>query len=165
MYKLNEKVRLELKKPLGRLIPAGKEGEFLSKELKGKTIIAVGDRTTENCLSYGLKPKVEIVDMREKREERKETPSGAKVTVRVKNEAGTISEEAVEAIKRAIKDKESVRIEVEGEEDLLGLPAILYAPDGWYVLYGQPNEGLVAVEVNEKSKALAEKFLEMMKEE
>ena len=103
--------------------------------------------------------------MREKREERKETPSGAKVTVRVKNEAGTISEEAVEAIKRAIKDKESVRIEVEGEEDLLGLPAMLYAPDGWYVLYGQPNEGLVAVEVNEKSKALAEKFLEMMKEE
>ena len=40
-----------------------------------------------------------------------------------------------------------VRITVFGEEDLLVLPVCIHAPDNSIVLYGQPNEGLVLVEI------------------
>ena len=41
-----------------------------------------------------------------------------------------------------------MKIVVEGEEDLATLPAILYAPPGSVVVYGQPDEGSVLVKVN-----------------
>lgn len=39
----------------------------------------------------------------------------------------------------------TVKIVVNGEEDLLTLPAILLASPKSCVIYGQPNEGLVAL--------------------
>ena len=42
-----------------------------------------------------------------------------------------------------------VRIIVQGEEDLLVLPVVLFAPANSVVLYGQPNEGLVIVKISE----------------
>ena len=43
---------------------------------------------------------------------------------------------------------------VKGEEDLAVLPCLLIAPEDAVILYGQPNEGLVFVNVSEgKDKA------------
>ena len=42
-----------------------------------------------------------------------------------------------------------VRITVNGEEDLLVLPVCIHAPDNAIVMYGQPNEGLVLVEITD----------------
>ena len=54
--------------------------------------------------------------------------------------------------------EESVRITVDGEEDLLVIPACIYAPDKSVVLYGQPNEGMVIVpvtsEIRNKTKSI-----------
>lgn len=52
--------------------------------------------------------------------------------------------EAWEAIRKAMGEKEVVMI-VEGEEDLLALPAIVESPDDAFVVYGQPSQGLVVV--------------------
>jgi len=41
---------------------------------------------------------------------------------------------------------------VSGQEDLAVLPAILLAPMGSFVIYGQPGQGFVVVEVLEKTK-------------
>jgi len=41
---------------------------------------------------------------------------------------------------------------VEGEEDLLTIVAVLCAPEGSVVLYGQPGEGAVLIEVNRAAK-------------
>lgn len=41
---------------------------------------------------------------------------------------------------------------VDGEEDLLALPAIVHAPIGGVVYYGQPQQGLVEVMVTEEKK-------------
>ena len=46
----------------------------------------------------------------------------------------------------------SLFLVVDGEEDLLALPSILFAPLNAYVLYGQPNEGIVVVSVTESLK-------------
>jgi len=81
----------------------------------------------------------------------------------VKNPAGGITSEAFNAIKDALTSKKKTKIFVEGEEDLLILAAINQAPMGTYVLYGQPDEGAVLVEVNAKTKDLVEKiFAEMV---
>ena len=58
--------------------------------------------------------------------------------------------------------KGRIRIEVEGEEDLAALPAILMAPAGANVIYGLPSHGMVVVKVGEKEKEVVRKFIEKM---
>jgi len=85
-------------------------------------------------------------------------------TLKVRNPAGTISLEALEAVKEALKGGEAVLLLVEGEEDLLALAAIAYAPEGSLVFYGQPGEGLVAVKVNGEKREKALSVIEAMPE-
>ena len=55
-----------------------------------------------------------------------------------------------------------MKIVVDGEEDLATLPAILYAPLGSVVIYGQPNEGSVLVNVTSEMKLKIDKFMKQM---
>jgi len=48
---------------------------------------------------------------------------------------------------------------VDGEEDLAVLPVLLIAPLGFSIFYGQPNEGLVQVQVTEENKEQAYQFV------
>ena len=57
-----------------------------------------------------------------------------------------------QTIKRVLDDRENVTIVIDGEEDLLALPAILLAPLKSMVLYGQMDLGVVLVEVTEEMK-------------
>ncbi len=164
LYEITDELREELKRPLGLLIKSGNEAEYIKNNLiNQKLVITVGDRTTELFILSGGKPKVEVVDLKEKRSRREKTLTTAEVFMRVKNDPGTITEESIEAIKNAISSKERVRIEIDGEEDLLGIPAIIYAPNGSFVLYGQPNEGLVVIKVDSSVKDKARKILSSMK--
>ncbi|HUR25411.1 MAG TPA: DUF359 domain-containing protein, partial [Candidatus Thermoplasmatota archaeon] len=62
--------------------------------------------------------------------------------------------EAWDAIRLGLQHEEGpVRIVVEGEEDLLGIPCFLEAPPGAIVLYGMPNQGVVVVRVDAAFKA------------
>lgn len=56
----------------------------------------------------------------------------------------------------AVTSSEKVQIVIEGEEDIVALPFLIFAPVGWVVCYGQPNEGLVIVKITEESKKRAE---------
>jgi GTP-dependent dephospho-CoA kinase len=81
----------------------------------------------------------------------------------VKNPQGTISEEALEAVQKALESDKHVHIIVDGEEDLLTLIAVLCAPEKSLVVYGQPHEGIVVVKVTAKKKAETMEFLKAMK--
>ena len=87
----------------------------------------------------------------------------------VPNPPGRITKELVEgvddAVKKVIKRGQKQIIIVDGEEDLAAVPAILLAPLGAKVIYGQPafsangrirrgepNEGVVVVDVGEERK-------------
>jgi len=75
------------------------------------------------------------------------------VNINVKNPAGMISSEMVLAIKDALQSSEKhICICVDGEEDLATIPVIAFCDIGSYVLYGQPDEGLVCVEVTKEKK-------------
>ena len=80
----------------------------------------------------------------------------------VKNPAATITKDLIDLIRESLHGTTHVKIVVEGEEDLATLPAILYAPLGSVVVYGQPNEGSVLVDVTPERKLHIEEFMKRM---
>lgn len=131
------------------------------------TFITVGDACLAQALEQGKEPWVGIYDQKIKR---KLVDEGVKKTIqkwkvpktKIKNLAGTISLETIVKLKEVLSSKRSTKIEVEGEEDLLVIPCVLYAPEGTNVYYGQPNKGIVLVKVNEANKKKMKKILEEM---
>lgn len=165
MLKLPEEVRPLLKRPLGKLFPNVAAAIERLRQLHPLRLITVGDVVTAELLEAGLRPDVAVVDMKVKRlpadEKTKRAVEAfeAKV-VRVKNQAGNITPELREALEAA---KPPLKIVVEGEEDLATLPAVLSAPLGSAIVYGQPDEGLVLVEVTEPKRREFETLLKQFK--
>ena len=159
---LTENLRGKLKKPFGRLVSDVSE---LKAELKHKRIISVGDKVTESLLGAGIEPNVCIYDGKTKRQDIG-ILSGIKgynaAEIKVNNPAGSITEDASDAIEKAVKSGKRTKIFVSGEEDLLTLAAIEKAPAGWIVLYGQPDQGIVLVNVDKSTKNKVEKILDEM---
>jgi len=173
--KINEDIRQKLKRPQGIFIAGNPENhKKVSHQLK-KVIAAiepivistVGDEVTKLCNEIGIRPDLAIFDFKVKRVRIYKNLSdlGFPATnyLRVVNPAGYITRTSVSAIKKSykeiIKDGRQRLIKVIGEDDLVGVPAILLAPLGTVVLYGQPTEGVVVVEVTEEKKR---KLLEIL---
>ena len=73
-----------------------------------------------------------------------------------------ISQKSISIIKDAFDSKPPIRITVNGEEDLLVIPVCLHAPENCVVMYGQPNEGLVIVQINHEIKEKVQKIVNSM---
>jgi hypothetical protein len=162
--RLPEKLRDRLKKPLGLLILENDTTkENISRNIpKNAFVITVGDATTEKMIKFGFDISLQIVDSLEKRNKR-DLPEGTVETILTcKNPAAEITEESVSAIRKAFGMISPVRIVVNGEEDLLVLPVAVYAPDNSVILYGQPNEGLVIVQVTEEVRNKASSIMNSM---
>jgi uncharacterized protein (UPF0218 family) len=166
---LPEDLRSELKSPLGRLYKGNGVDciEAMGPELEGIKTAAVGDMTAHYLLEAYRMPDLIIVDHRTKR---MPTPDHVKRslliesyrTVEVVNPPATLSQELIDQIQEALAGHERVKIVVDGEEDLATLPAILYAPLGSAVIYGQPSEGSVLVKVTEDKKREIKKIMDRM---
>jgi uncharacterized protein (UPF0218 family) len=171
-YRLPDSAREPLKQPFGVLIPDSQvTREAVASKLVGRNriIVTVGDRTTERLRDLKLYSNLEIVDKVEKRQERTEVVfSGVKERqLLAKNPAGTLTDEALGAVKTSLElikaePKKTVRISIEGEEDLLALVVLAYFPEHTIVLYGQPDQGLVIVGAMGDAKDLARKTLHEM---
>ena len=162
--RLPENLRDSLKKPLGILIPDYEvtRSSVSSKIPKDAFVVTVGDATTEKMISFGLSPSLQIVDSLEKRNKR-DLPGGyVKTILECTNPAAEITDQSVSIIKQAFGMATPVRIIVSGEEDLLVLPVAIFAPDNSVILYGQPNEGLVLVQVTEEVRNKAKSIMSLM---
>ena len=162
---LPEYIRAQLKIPLGDLIhddDPNKES-VIKHFFAESVVITVGDRTTENILQLGLNPQVQIIDCLEKRGKRL-TPINGDISTKLscKNPPGEITEESMQVIKKAFSSEPPVRITVDGEEDLLVIPVCILAPENSVVMYGQPNEGLVIVQITPEIRAKVQKILDAM---
>lgn len=71
-----------------------------------------------------------------------------------------LTDDLIAALKGAVAAPPAL-IYVDGEEDLAVIPAVLAAPDGAVVLYGQPCEGVVALLVDAERKKKAEWLLSL----
>ena len=153
-----------MKIPLGILLPEDTaDKENIQKHLSDNSyIITVGDRTTEKMIDFGLIPSLQIIDGIEKRKKR-EPPKLANATeLTVDNPAAQITIASMDVIKKAYTLQSPVRLYVNGEEDLLVLPACIFAPENAVVLYGQPNEGLVIVKITPEIRNKTQKLLDLM---
>ncbi len=163
--KLPDSLRNQLKIPLGILLPIGQDNkENIQKYLSDNSyIITVGDRTTEKMIEYGIIPSLQIIDGFEKRKKREFPKLGTASELIINNPASEITLQSIEIIKKTFTLNPPIRLTVNGEEDLLVLPVCIHAPENSVVLYGQPNKGLVLVEINTEIRNKAQTLLDMMK--
>ena len=131
------------------------------REEKPAKLILVGDSVSRQASEAGLLPDVMIIDNLEKRRRAVEYAYPRGPVLKAKNRAGTIEQGAREAVERAIRGEANL-VEIDGEEDLLAIIAVIAAPNRALVVYGQPYEGIVLVRVSDKRKAEAAGFLGQM---
>lgn len=159
-----------MKTPLGVLVrgtPRETMGHLrrFVEERKTKTLISVGDFTCKNIIEAGLPLKVAVIDSKIMRADIAPWfPSGWK-ELHVENSPATIKAGVWGVLSEAISLNRRAVVIVEGEEDLLTLPVIVLAPTGSVVVYGQPREGIVIVEVTEERKRWSLEFLGRMEKE
>jgi len=153
-----------MKIPLGVLLPESQvDKSHIEKYLSENSyIITVGDRTTEKMIDFDLIPSLQIIDGQEKREKREPPKLEHATELIVDNPAAEITSESISMIKKALTLQSPVRLFVNGEEDLLVLPVCIHAPENAVVLYGQPNEGLVIVQITQEIRNKVQTLLDLM---
>jgi len=163
--KLPDSLRDQLKIPLGILLPIDQDNKTnIQKYLSDDSyIITVGDRTTEKMIDFDLIPSLQIIDGLEKRIKRDILKLGSAFELKIDNPAAEITLESIEIIKKAFRLNPPIRLTVNGEEDLLVLPACIHAPENSVILYGQPNKGLVLVQITPEIRNKAQALLDLMK--
>ncbi|MFC6756844.1 MULTISPECIES: GTP-dependent dephospho-CoA kinase family protein [Haloarcula] len=141
-------LRSELKEPMGALYTD--TAALLSDA--GEPLVAVGDMVTYHLLEAGRVPDLALVDEQTKRSavdsDVTAAITGFDRTVGVDNPAGTLTRELLEAMRAGLDSDDTTLVDVDGEEDLAALPAVLVAPETASVVYGQPDEGMVLVTPN-----------------
>lgn len=170
---LPDYLRKTLRVPLGKIMK-GDEKELHKaakktiqdiKKKKPPMIIGVGDVVNASLVAEGFIPDVQIIDLRSRRKDI--GIQNSEYRIQYENKPGTIQKHSANAVEEAIRTsflkKKKETVVVGGEEDLLALPAILFAPLGSYVLYGQYNVGIVMVYVTEENKANVKQILGQFK--
>lgn len=162
LAKMPTEMREELKEPLGEVYT---DTDALLADA-GDPIVAVGDIVTYHLLEAERRPAVAIVDGKTKRERVEREVLGATEAfderIDVANPQSTITDDLLEALASALEAPEVTVIVVDGEEDLASLPAVVAAPDGASVVYGQPDEGMVLVPVEEGTRARCRELIDGM---
>lgn len=167
--KLPEVLRNSLAKPIDMLFP--NTNQVVKNIRNAVMVITVGDVVFAELQSAGFEADIAVLDLKVEREY-----VGNRLNVdfnlRVINKAGTVSKRLTDVLKKAVKDKlkanKKTYIEIEGEEDLAVIPAILVSPLGTIILYGQPNymgieNGVVRVLVTEEKKKWVVELLRQFK--
>ena len=174
--KLPEYLREKLRENVGTIIEGS---DYLSVALRALNVlrecglvVAVGDVVCSSLIAVGKVPNVCIIDGKSRRRE-----SGAEVSKKLfnvvlhaKNPPGYITEEAGRKVKESIDEvlesglKLRVLLIIDGEEDLLALPALLSVRAGDCVMYGIPSRGMTVIRVDDEIRDLVRSTLSMFKE-
>jgi uncharacterized protein (UPF0218 family) len=164
VVELQPELRSELKEPMGTVVTDA--DDLLGAA--GSPLIAVGDVVTAHLLDAGRTPDVAVVDARTERSAVEawvdEAIAGADFDreAAVTNPAATLTAELLAALVDAIATEERTVVDVDGEEDLATLPALVAAPAGASVVYGQPGEGMVHVTAGPETATTARELLARM---
>jgi uncharacterized protein (UPF0218 family) len=162
-------MRKELKKPQGVLIEGSPEKtmkrlkKLIEKE-QPPSLISVGDIVSRNMIEHGFSLDVLIVDNKVMREPIQPIEVDTDYIFFAKNPPGTITDEAQTALRQALEMKGRTKVVIEGEEDLLTVITVLFAPENAFVVYGQPHVGVVVVKVTEKTKENMRHVVDVMEE-
>lgn len=119
-------------------------------------LITVGDRVTADLADRFLDPDIAITDGREQRspvpDQRQHHPDHD-IRLTAANPAGSITEAAWSRVREAAAHRCPVAVRIDGEEDLLALPALLFAEPDALVVYGHWQHGAVVTRPDSEMKA------------
>lgn len=156
-YRLPDALRGELAGDFGPVL----QTDDLAAALAGAPcIVAVGDIVARTLHGLGIQPRLFVCDYKTQRGDddaqlREVLGSWGDLETRVANPPATVTREAWLAVRHAFLQPADTltRIVVDGEEDLLGLPAFWEAPADALVLYGAPGRGVVVARADGAIKA------------
>lgn len=161
VYRLRDKDKKFLREGFGELFsgsePIENAESLLEKIPEGAELYVVGDYCAERILEAGGEPEVVIYDMKVERKKYSglEGLLESFKIIKTSNKRGEISKGAHETVKKAIESGETA-VEVDGEEDLLGLAVVACAEHETYLAYGDPGisgeEGIRLVELDAEVK-------------
>lgn len=164
VVELQTELRGELKEPMG---PVYTDTAALLAEA-GDLVFAVGDMVTYHLLEADRTPDLALIDEKTERDAVDdavtEAIGGFDREVTVTNPAATLTERLLTELREGIDraSEKSTLIRVDGEEDLAVLPVVIAAPAGSSVVYGQPGEGMVLVEIEPATVDRARDLLSRM---
>jgi len=154
----------ELSRPYGFLFTNNNSLiEFLHKK-KNNRVITIGDVVTSTLESINIIPFLSIIDGKTKRYIQMKIIK--ENSIHVKNEKSLIRLSVMNLIQKILNDEIKMDknvILVDGEEDLLVIPVILFGKNNDIIIYGQPNAGAVLIInnlfVKLRVKQILEKFI------
>src|SRR4030042_6548018 len=143
VYVIKPELLEKFRRPFGVLLQGTfsetmKQVSALVKKEKPPKVVSVGDTVSKNLHKHGITPQLSITDNKSLRRRVKPTTFPSRKVFHAKNPQGTITDEAVKTVQEGLQAKEGAHVIVDGEEDLLTLVAVLYAPEEAWVIYGQP---------------------------
>ena len=159
MLKITEELRAELKEPLGRLVSI--EEVIKTK----KKLVAIGDIVALSILEKGVKPYVAVFDFKNLRKEIGEIEKQKLLShfpkfERASNPPGTLNEKIFSVAKKILKKGGALFIE--GEEDLVALAFLRHLEEGFTLVYGIFDKGVVAVEGGRETREKANNIIKRM---
>ncbi len=149
---ISEKQRLLLAQAQGPIVD---QPSFLSTaDSSPEKVILVGDSTIEKFITNNWPFQLGIFDRQIERKPVQGVTSRINPDKAIKNPAGSITPELAQSIQELLRSTSAnpKYLYVQGEEDLAAIPAVMLAPLGSMVYYGQPKVGLVEICVSEKQK-------------
>lgn len=181
---LPDELRPQLHRPFGKLLSHLSDlsySQLITHNLQ--LLITVGDAVTKSLIENGITPDISIVDFKIRRKPVHKNIAefgfrNIKVFESARNKPGTLSYGAYTKLLGLIKEEARPAVlRINGEEDLMTLPAIFLVPLDSLIVYGQPaifpplrlrggqegleevRSGIVVVRVTEEKKHTARDFL------
>ncbi|MFW9905672.1 MAG: GTP-dependent dephospho-CoA kinase family protein [Candidatus Thorarchaeota archaeon] len=174
-YKLPNSLRASLRDPIGELftgsaLNAAKNAKEYINTKKPTITVSIGDYCTKTLFDVHFLPDIVIYDGKTLREEKINLKLDSYQNLKAFNPPEWISDKAWKILESTIKQIQSytpnkcrVAVRIDGEEDLLVIPAIILLPLGSMVIYGQPpittDEGIVCAFITPSLKNLAKDLL------
>lgn len=166
---LPESLRPQLEKPFGTLLSDFNTWLEKQDSFSFTNAITIGDAVTYTFNSHHISHMFSIVDFHVKREKKYDSLADLHfpkdtIAFHITNPAGYITHHAFLTIKRIFDQAiaNSV-IQVTGEEDLLVLPVVLLSPLGNTIFYGQPDRGVVRLDITTDAKEKAYSYISSFK--
>ncbi len=161
-----EDLRVKLRKPLGQIVAEVRQSPALTArkavahiaDICPSLLITVGDVVSYTLSQAGRMPDIAVIDFITRRKRAVKFSDISLKQSKISNPAGSITKKAADAIFESMPAYQNGQplgqhtITIDGEEDLLTLPAILAAPLGALVAYGQMGKGIVLVPITEQIK-------------
>ena len=130
----------------------------------GKVVASIGDVVTADLLERGFVPKIGAVDGF--------TQRGDPITpisedhfdsvTQIDNPKGSISKDIWPSLTRAYNQEGTTLFKVNGEEDLLSIPALILGPENGFVIYGIPGKGVGVNPINRENKDTCIRIIDSM---